>query len=248
MSEAAGTVELELTLGFDEPAEASAPKKRRGRRPTKAEIAEAVQKAEEIKAKRRKKAEEQPIVPQRQVVIPDRTEQIWEDMQLSVKDGFYEVVDQSQVRERGVIGIAQSAVGEKEYRIPLDSIKGLYRTQYVSDIHAADPIILAQLFMVYTSEPVTFAYINAEQFEALDKMLSSRVPRCYTYHDLADGKRGYTFNFPEFPSLKDLEEYRRSYTPVQRRQVDEQAEEAPEESEADGEPAGEAAEGDTAAD
>lgn len=174
--------------------------------------------------KSKKKTEELTLPPApKKFVHRDRIEQVWTDLKLEFKDGFYTINDRGVEKEKGVVAYADFH-GITEVRIPFEKIKGLFRTQYVSDMQAEHPLILASMYTVYF-EPVenysvAFAYVDEEQFNILDTMLGSRVTRCYTYHDMADNKRGYTFDHQDFPSLEEQEKYRREHLglTVERRQ------------------------------
>jgi hypothetical protein len=201
--------EIELVFGFQEEVAQEIPAK--GRKKARAASTEDTE-ATKPKA-RAPKSVPPPVltVPSvRKSSPPDAIKQIWAELILEKKEGFYEVSDKGGSREKGVVGVVDTITGEAEQRVPLDKIKGLFRIQYVSDLQATSPLILASLYHVYHDGPYTFAHLTEEQFNALDVMVGRQITRCYTYHDMADRKRGYTFDHQDFPSLEEQENYRAS--------------------------------------
>lgn len=168
--------------------------------------------------KHKQKAAEEMTVPNvpRRIPHRDLVEQIWTDLKLEQKDGFYCITNRD-IEEKGVVAYADCG-GRTEVRLPFDKIKGLFRIQYVSDMQADTPLILASMYMVYF-EPVegysvAFAYVDEGQFNTLNAMLGPKVTRSYTYHDLADNKRGYTFDHEDFPSKEEQAKYLQQCAPV----------------------------------
>lgn len=229
---------VELNFGFDLPAAEAAPvtetapveAPRRAKRIAKAENAVPAKPVEETKAPDKSKKAKPPApvltVPKvRPIVHRDRTDEIWKDLVLNVSEGLYEVSDRGSAKERGVIGLVDQMGSEVEARVPLDQIRVIFRVQYVSDMQATEPLVLATIYRIYFDGPHFFARLSESQFNALDLMLSKAVTRSYTYHDLADGKRGYTFDHQDFPGLDEQNRYLAS---VSGRQVERKREHEPE--------------------
>lgn len=177
------------------------------------------------------KARPEMTVPQvRTIAHRDRVEEIWSDLRLETNNGFYAVIDKGAVKDKGVIAYADMMGKTVECRVPFENIKGIMRRQWVSDMQATEPLILASDYMLYNESPVAFGWITEAQFNTLDVMFGPRIARTYTYHDLADSKRGYTFAHQDFPSLEEQEEYRlASLRSIQRKKEVEPEKEEPKE-------------------